>query len=155
MKRGFTLIELLVVIVVIGILATLIISNFSSARERARDTKRKNDLREMKTALRLYYNDFQTYPAASGGRIQGCGANGTSNCAWGSAFTAGSSQYMKVLPTDPLNVSPNVYTYAQTNSGEGFTITARLENASDQDSTTSQTRCSVTPVARQFAICED
>lgn len=155
MKKGFTLIELLVVIVVIGILATLIIANFSSARERARDAKRKNDLRELKTALRLYYNDFQTYPAATGGRIQGCGSSGTSNCAWGGAFSVSTTEYMKILPVDPLNTGSNVYIYAQTNSGEGFTITTYLENASDTDSTASQNRCGLSVTAQRYVICQD
>lgn len=156
MKKGFTLIELLVTITVIGILATLVIANFSSTRERARDTKRKSDLRQLKTALRLYYNDFQTYPADSSGQIQGCGSSGTSNCTWGSSFTAGSTEYMRILPTDPLNSGSNVYIYAQTNSGDGFTLTTYLENASDADSTTSQNNCGITPVvANQYVICQD
>ncbi|MEO8581623.1 MAG: type II secretion system protein [Patescibacteria group bacterium] len=153
---GFTLIELLVVIVVIGILATLVVANFSSSRSRARDIKRKNDLNSMKTALRLYYNDFQTYPAANGGRIAGCGANGTSACAWGSIFSAGTTTYMSELVADPLNNSPYLYTYAQRNTGDGFTITAVLENASDTDSTASQNHCAITPVvANNYVVCED
>lgn len=38
-KKGFTLIELLVVIAVIGILATIILSQFNSVQKRARDGK--------------------------------------------------------------------------------------------------------------------
>lgn len=155
-RSGFTLIELLVVIVVIGILATLVVANFSSSRSRARDVKRKNDLNQMKTALRLYYNDYQTYPAASAGQIAGCGANGTTACAWGSAFSANSVSYMGQLPPDPLNSGSYTYTYAQRNSGDGFTITATIENASDDDDTTSQNRCGITPVVNnEYVVCED
>ena len=59
MLRGFTLIELLIVITIIGTLAGLLFTNFSGARERARDSKRKSDVTQMKNALRLYYNDYQ------------------------------------------------------------------------------------------------
>lgn len=155
-EKGFTLIELLVVITVIGILAGLIVTNFSSARERARDTKRKSDLRTLKTALRLYYNDYQRYPNASGGQIQGCGANGTSTCPWGSGFSAGTTEYLKSLPRDPLNASPYVYTYTVDAGNDGFIITARLENVSDTDDTATHTRCNVSPVVNnQYVMCED
>jgi general secretion pathway protein G len=153
-RRGFTLIELLVVILVVGILATLVVANFSSSRSRARDLKRKNDLNAMKTALRLYYNDYQTYPAASGGQIAGCGANGTTACAWGATFGTTGTTYMGELPADPLNSNPYTYTYAQRNGGEGFTITAVLENASDTDSTSSQNRCGVSAGAGRYVVCE-
>src|SRR3989304_7925641 len=81
-KKGFTLIELIVVISIIGVLSTLIINNLNDARSRARDTKRKQELSGLKIALRLYYNDYQTYPAADAGNgdILGCGATGTDTC---------------------------------------------------------------------------
>jgi len=63
---AFTLIELLVVMALIGTLATLLLANFNAARERARDAQRKSDLRNIQTALRLYYNDYGIFPDNSG-----------------------------------------------------------------------------------------
>ncbi|PIU36636.1 prepilin-type cleavage/methylation domain-containing protein, partial [Candidatus Roizmanbacteria bacterium CG07_land_8_20_14_0_80_34_15] len=57
MKHGFTLIELLVVIAIIGSLSALFLPNFMAARERARDTQRKSDLRQIQKALEMHKQD--------------------------------------------------------------------------------------------------
>lgn len=141
-RQGFTLIELLVVISIIGILAALLLVNFSSIRERGRDSARKSDLSQIKTALRLYYNDYQTYPASDDGVILGCGPDGDASCDWGDDFTANGNKYMS-LPSDPLGTVGHIYEYAQTSSGNGFTISAQLENMSDPQANESQRRCGV------------
>ena len=64
-QKGFTLIELLVVIAIIGILSTLSVLALNSARARARDAKRIADIRQIQTALEMYYNEFNTYPSST------------------------------------------------------------------------------------------
>lgn len=61
-KKGFTLVELLVVIAIIGLLATIAFISLNSARGKARDAKRVSDIRQIQTALELYYNN-QTTPS--------------------------------------------------------------------------------------------
>lgn len=63
MKRGFTLIELLVVIAIIGVLSSVVLASLGSARGRANDAKIRSDLRQISTALALYYDKYGTYPA--------------------------------------------------------------------------------------------
>ena len=60
--KAFTLIELLVVIAIIGILATLAVVALSTARSSSRDAKRIADLKQLQTALEVYYNDYGSYP---------------------------------------------------------------------------------------------
>lgn len=128
-KKGFTLIELLVVISLIGILATLVLSNLNAARKRGRDAQRKSDLRNIQTALRLYYNDYGKYPDNVAGNIAGCGTGGTSVCIWGDAFKTDTQTYMSTLPDDPL---PDVSYYYQQSGPDDYTLSACLENLSDE-----------------------
>jgi prepilin-type N-terminal cleavage/methylation domain-containing protein len=62
-ERGFTIIELLIVIAIIGILATLVLTNFRGAQAKGRDTVRQNDLNSMYQKLEELYNDSGSYPA--------------------------------------------------------------------------------------------
>jgi len=61
-NQGFTLIELLVVIAIIGVLSTLAVIALGNARAKARDSKRMSDLKQIGTALELYYTDHGNYP---------------------------------------------------------------------------------------------
>ncbi|HPW05776.1 MAG TPA: prepilin-type N-terminal cleavage/methylation domain-containing protein, partial [bacterium] len=99
-KKGFTLIELLVVIAIIGLLSTMSVLALNSARARARDAKRIADIKQIQTALEMYYNDNNTYPEAA------------------VATTTALVPYLKTWPTAPLPVDgslcdadKNTYTY--------------------------------------------
>ena len=61
-KKGFTLLELLVVIGVIGVLSTIILVGLNSARQKARDAKRMQELRQVALALEMYYSIYEYYP---------------------------------------------------------------------------------------------
>lgn len=56
--RAFTLIELLVVTAVIAILAALLFPVFARAREAARGTQCKSNLKQMGSALTMYRDDY-------------------------------------------------------------------------------------------------
>jgi general secretion pathway protein G len=110
-RAGFTLIELLVVISILGVLTTLVISNVSGARERARDAQRKSDLKEIQNALELYKQD-QSSPA------------------YPEALSSLTSKYIKSLPVDPQTGLDYYYTVKSSDNLD-YRLKACLENESD------------------------
>lgn len=139
-KRGFTLIELLIVIAIVGILTALVTTNLQGARSRARDTRRKSDLRAIEQSLRLYYNDHKQFPLSQDDKIRGCD---DLPCSWGTAFKTGDTIYMSVLPTDPSSSTTTPITYKYISSDDDkYLLVATLENLSDSDIADTQSRCS-------------
>jgi len=64
-RGGFTLIELLVVIAIIAILIALLLPAVQQAREAARQTQCKNNLKQLGLALHNYHDVFKTFPSSA------------------------------------------------------------------------------------------
>lgn len=92
-EKGFTLIELLVVVLVISALSGVVISMINSGgfRDKAKDAQRIADLKQIQTALELYFADNRAYPV--GGWLRVTGSDAVSNIL--------SPTYINVVPSDP------------------------------------------------------
>lgn len=136
-QQGFTLIELLVVVIVISALSGIVISMINSGgfRDKARDSQRIAELKQIQTALELYFSDFREYPDSdgNGGFANVNGSNDLS--------TALQTSYMNKVPTDPEALGSNTgpcqnpenFRYNYISDGTYYILTATMAVTSSND----------------------
>ena len=78
-RAGFTLIELLVVIAIIAILIALLLPAVQMAREAARRTACKNNLKQMGLALHNFESTYDRFPSAGQAKRGGTGPDAGQN----------------------------------------------------------------------------
>lgn len=89
-QRGFTLIELLVVIAIIAVLVALLLPAVQQAREAARRSQCKNNLKQVGVALHNYHETANCFPI---------GVNSSTHGRWGVSFWVGLLPYLDQAQT--------------------------------------------------------
>lgn len=135
-KKGFTLIELLVVIAIIGILASIVYASLSTARGKARDAKRADDVKTLKAALEVYQNAYGYYPEASTPeRVSIPDDTGTAITTLASTLiTERNNNYLVAIPQDPLYKDDGIgdYQYVRGATKMTYGIRVKLENPNEK-----------------------
>lgn len=122
LKKAFTLVELLVVIAIIGLIATLSVIALGNARAKSRDVKRTSDIKQLQTALELFFNDEGRYPTV----------NEWDTGSLYSVGTFGTTTYISRIPIPPINIdgdcSSSSYDYQVSLDGSSYNLSFCLGN---------------------------
>jgi general secretion pathway protein G len=134
-RKGFTLVEILIVVIILGILAAIVIPQFTDASTQARESSLKSDLQTVRSQIGLYevqHNDSLPGTGAADfvttmtGKTDVTGAVSTDPNAFG--------PYLQQMPTNPFNNMNTVGTNGTAGSstyGWMFNTTSGVFQADD------------------------
>lgn len=111
-KSGFTLVEILIVVIILGILAAIVIPQFTGASQEARASSLVSQLQTLRSQIMLYRTQHaDTLPDLTGGTADPAGTTThwdalTQRVAGPDGKMYG--PYMQAAPKNPLNSLTNV-----------------------------------------------
>lgn len=108
MRRGFTLVEILIVVVILGILAAIVIPQFTEASSEAKMSSLVSDLQTMRSQIELYkiqHNDEFPGQQAGGATFEQAmtGYTDVSGAAQAAPGAGVYGPYVQQLPKNPFN----------------------------------------------------
>lgn len=125
-KRGFTLVEILIVVVILGILAAIVIPQFTEASTDAKTSRMAKDLQTVREQIQIYkvhHNDAVPAADADGGWTRMTSKtleDGTVDAANGTL-----GPYLLKVPTNPYNGSTEITGNAPADgASEGWSLDA-------------------------------
>ena len=100
-KSGFTLVEILIVVVILGILAAIVIPQFTEASTEAKTSSLCTDLQTMRSQIELYKIQHNDDLPGDGGATFTEAMTGQTDVA--GAVGADYGPYVQKIPTNPFN----------------------------------------------------
>jgi type II secretion system protein G len=100
-RSGFTLVELLIVVIVLGILAVIIVPQFTNAGTRATESSLRSSLQTVRSQIELYKLQHNGQSPTAGGLAFEAAITGRTK----SNGTAGTDYgpYLQQMPANPFN----------------------------------------------------
>ena len=113
-QKGFTLVEILIVVIILGILAAIVVPQFTEASDDAKQSSMETNLQTLRSQIELYYIKEGSYPATLCGDLV-------------------DGNYLRVFPPNPL---ADVPADAATDAAYGWTYdasTGEVSAASEEE----------------------
>lgn len=139
-RRAFTLVEILIVVVILGIIAAIVVPQFSNASQVSRENTLKDELRYLRTQIVVYQAQHSDQPA--GYQNGGIGANpaslfvqqmtqytdmsGNTSATQSSTYLYG--PYLSKMPSNPLTGDATIKVVTGTGSMSPDGTTAWIYN---------------------------
>lgn len=123
-QQGFSLTEIIVTAGIIGSLGTVATAQVTDYLPVARDAQRMANVRQVQTALNIYYDDHLEYPKTFGHQPT---VNGWQEVV--EALQNGEKVYMPEVPVDPINQEQ--YQFKYWSDGQTFKIWYETEDELD------------------------
>lgn len=124
-KSGFTLVEILIVVVILGILAAIVIPQFTDASEQAKESSLVSDLQTMRSQVELYKIQHNGLLPGAGDATIEQAITGLTNIAGNVETTPGTGvygPYLQKLPKNPFTDGRGINGAAADGSVEGWTL---------------------------------
>jgi len=131
---GFTLVEILIVIAIMGVLTVITVSQFNTAKTKARDVARKSDLNTVAKALNTFFADYGKFPKVNEANPNDPTSIDINNLMIGNSEFKDKDNYsyVKIMPRE--NKSEKApFCYKSLGDQKKFALFSVLENPSDGD----------------------
>lgn len=123
-RRGFTLVEILIVVIILGILAAIVIPQFTNASNDARNNSVQSTLQTVRSQLELFKIQHADTPPVGAGMWDIMTGKSNATDTQTPVATGTFGPYLQQAPINPVNQQSAVGAAAATNVGWVYTTSA-------------------------------